>query len=109
MERLEDIPVDDSAKPSAQELAVVQKYFSDASGDDASQSSSANTRTRSKGSNVSTFQLVLYATFIFAVLSNSWIDVIFRAIPYAENPLALLLIKSIIFAIVFVLVYKFCM
>lgn len=100
MDRLDDLPTNENSKPTPQELSLLQKYFD---------STSASSQSGTKTGNISTFQLVLYATFIFMVLSNSWIDIILKAIPYMESPVALLLLKCIIFAAVFTLVYKFCM
>lgn len=102
MERLADLPAKEDVAPTPQEDEVMKKFF------DAPQSSgSSSGKTSTERGWGETLKLALYAAIIFFALANPWVDSVFCMVPYCGGSvIALLLIKMLLFAMIFVIVYK---
>lgn len=105
MEKLSDLPPKDDAEMSPQESDVMQKYFNaSASGGGGAKSGGVSGKTGW----MDTIKLALYATVLFLILANPWVDQVMCMVPYCgDNALTLMAVKALLFMIVFVVMYKF--
>jgi len=94
MDSLDTLPPVSSTTITPQEHEVFSRYF--------------KTPDSSSGSDVSTFKLVLYTTFLFLLLGNQWVDSVISLVP-TTNGLIHIGIKCLLFALTFFLMYKYCM
>jgi hypothetical protein len=102
MEKLSDLPPKDDAEMSPQESDVMQKYF------DASTGGGSKPGASGKTGWMDTIKLALYATVLFLILANPWIDSVMCMVPYCgESALTLTAVKALLFLIFFVVMYKF--
>jgi hypothetical protein len=79
-----------------EEKAVHRQFFLEETNTEDSSSSDKSTR-----------DLVLYATFLFLLLSNPFVDEYIERIPYCDGVYSRLICKAIIFAILFFAIYTF--
>lgn len=101
MDKLTDLPTAET-EPTPQESQIMEKYFPEDSEDD------PKPVQKKKMSWTETFKLAAMAALLFLALSNSWVDIIFDKIPYCgENPLTLSGVKTLIFLILFVVMYRY--
>lgn len=103
MDKLSDLPTAET-EPTPQENQVMEKYFPE----DEDSESNPKPVQKKKLSWTETFKLAGMAALLFLALSNSWVDVIFDKIPYCgENPLTLSGVKTLVFLILFVVMYRY--
>jgi len=99
MEKLSEIPTKNDTQMSQDEESVMKKYFKP--------ESFAAVKT-SSGGWMDTIKLAMYASVLFLILANPWIDSILCMVPYCgENVLVLLAFKALLFMILFVCTFKF--
>lgn len=97
MDKLTDIPPKET-QLSEQENDVLKKYFGE---------SSVSTESP-KSSWMQTFKLALYASILFLALCNPITDGIFCRLPYCgEGVVTILAMKTLVFMILFVAMYRF--
>ena len=102
MEKLSDLPPKDDAEMSPQESDVMQKYFN------ASASGGGSSKSGGKAGWMDTIKLALYATVLFLILANPWIDQVMCMVPYCgESVITLVAVKALLFMVLFVVMYKF--
>lgn len=103
-DRLADLPPAPASPPSPAESNVMQRFFG--SGSDAPAPDTPTKPTAERGW-METLKLVTYASLIFFALANPWVDAVFCMLPYCgDNVLTLLLIKTLMFAMIFLITYK---
>lgn len=99
MDRLADLPSNESAQLSSQESETMQKYFGGAPEDKPKDK---------KASWTDTMKLALYTSFLFILLANPWVDSLMCVIPYcSENPIISLAVKTMLFMILFVVLNRY--
>ena len=99
LDKLDDLPTGD-APHSPQEAAVMKKYFDADEEDDAPAKSTGKTWG-------ATFKFAGIATVLFALLANPWIDMGLCYVPYCGgNAIGLLVLKMLIFMVLFVVLYR---
>jgi len=98
MDNLGKLPVKNDTQMNDNEKQVMEKFF----GMDSS--------SPKKSSSGTSLKLVAYATLLFALVGNTYIDSLLCHVPHCEdNAVMLLAVKMILFAILFFLVYHFAM
>lgn len=96
MDKLADLPPAET-QLSEQENDVLKKYFDGGTPEDAP-----------KATWMQTFKLALYASILFLALCNPITDAVFCRLPYCgEGVVTVLGIKTFVFMICFVAIYKF--
>ena len=95
-DHLESLPTKDDVELSDGEKATINKFFG--------QSGSSDSQ---KTHNVSTVKLVGYTTLLFLLLSNSFADTVLSKVPYCEGTMGTLVLKTILFALIFLILYKY--
>lgn len=97
MDKLADLPPKET-QLSEQENDVLKKYFGE---------NSVSTESP-KSSWMQTFKLALYASILFLALCNPITDGIFCRLPYCgEGVVTILAMKTLVFMILFVAMYRF--
>jgi len=95
MDKLSELPPADT-KMTPQENEVMNKYFGDATPQEATLSWSK------------IFKLALYTTLLFLALSNPITENLFSNLPYCGNSMiTVLLTKAFLFMVMFIAIYKF--
>lgn len=102
MDRLSDLPPSDGAQMSPQESDVMQKYFS------APPNSPASTNSKTKVGWMDAIKMAFYVAVLFVFLANPWIDSVMCMVPYCgDSSMILLAVKTLLFMVLFVTMYKF--
>jgi hypothetical protein len=97
MEKLEDLPVEDSKEMNSEEAKVMEKYFGDAS---TSKSKSLSWTDSAK--------LTMCSSFLFIALANPWVDDVLSRLPYCnDGKVSLFTLKIAIFVFLFFIMAKF--
>jgi hypothetical protein len=99
MDKLSDLPTEET-EMTPQETEVMDNVFG--SGD------SPKKKDSKPSGWLATLKLAGIASLLFMVLANSWIDVILCRLPYCgENQLTITMIKTVIFMILFIVMYRY--
>lgn len=94
MDKLDSLQLKEDTKHTPEEIKILQEYFED-------ESESENYL----GVN---WKMVGYATLIFILLANPWIDTAFEKVSFlGSNPISIFAVKVVLFFILFAVVYKF--
>jgi hypothetical protein len=94
MDSLDDLPIDDKTKSTTNEINLLQKYFK------------GEMVTGSKGN--ADWKFIIYATIVFAILSNPISETFLDYCPYTGSPLVKMAIKMMIFLVALSVVYISC-
>jgi hypothetical protein len=101
LEKLDDLPVNEEAKPNPQEQQVMDKYFSEGDG-------KVSGKTQDSLKWGMTFKLAGLASLLFMALANPFVDGVFNILPYCGgNAFATFGVKIFIFMMLFVMCAKF--
>jgi len=100
MDDLKNLPIPDGVTLSPTESQTLDKYFPSTGG------------SESKGGlsgffNLKNLKLVAYTVILFAIFSNSWIDVAFSRLPYSDSITKLWIYKIIFFTLSFSMMIYF--
>ena len=117
MDNLDNLPLKDDTDPNTREEEIMNKYFAQTGRKSQPRAPHGNPRapdgdvasdvSDSEGKGVN-WKVVGYTTALFLALANPWIDVILCKIPYCEdNTFILLGIKTLVFAILYVIMSIF--
>jgi hypothetical protein len=93
MTRLSDLPVDGERDVSPHESEILQDYIM------------LGTESMSVWERI---KPAIIATVIFAILSNNWFNSLISQLPFGENPINNLIIRTAIFLIVVMVLIKIC-
>jgi hypothetical protein len=97
MDHLSSLPTKDHDDMSSHEKNTMQRFFGGGT--------ESSTPSKSKPS---TLKLIGYATVLFVLLANPYIDGILCHVPYCEdNEMVLFLFKTLLFALLFFMIYYF--
>ncbi len=94
MDRLADLPTNDT-KSTPAELEIIERLFG------------TTTPTTKSNTLQSTAKTVAYVSLLFVALANPWLDMLLYKIPYCNNKISVLTLKTIVFAILFFLIYTY--
>lgn len=97
MEKLSDLPPVETSEATPQESVVMKKYFG-----------VTPDGPKTKLGWTGAVKLSFYATALFVILANPWIDSLLCVVPYCgDNALIMLAAKALLFMILLIVVNKF--
>lgn len=96
MDKLSNLPIDKEPKKiSPEENEILDTYF-------------GKTSTTSENNSSINYKLIGYATILFLILGNPWIDGIFGMIPFVgSTTLGIIALKTFLFLIIFAIILMF--
>ena len=95
MDRLSDLPPKEDTELTPQENEVMKNMF-------------GGTGSTKKKGWMETLKLAGLSAVLFVVLANPWIDMLFSKLPYCgENVMSTLIVKTLLFLIVWIVMYKY--
>lgn len=105
MDSLSDLPLNNDTVKTPEEQAIMQQFFP---GSNSTLDDDDDDDTGSSSSSGVDWKLVGYATGLFVILANPWIDRLLCLIPYCgENSVMLFIIKGLLFLLLMIIISRF--
>lgn len=104
MDRLSELPIKNDTVRTPDEDAVMKRFFPGGKG---GHTINSNLQSKSNKTSDSKLKIIAYASILFIILANPWVDKILCKIPYCENMFISTSIKVVLFSLLLLVLMFF--